>query len=563
MTYERFRLTSRALHLTFGKDEAVMRGDAKLSPCPCPDPPVSLRIAGARATRSGDLVLRWPRIYLGPVPVFALPWLWLRPPDRPGLLPPTITLRGADGLLLGAGARLPWKGSDDRVRSLELRAAGYLQGGVELDARLDTPTSTGRLTWDRLRRDRFVLDAHGFVQTDSRGTLAWDVDAIRGARGLVATPSLAAAARPFDVGAAEASFLLDPGRGAGAIVGTGLTARARRGEGTIVWGPTIFAAIGGAAGAHADWEASGMFAMLAGGSELHATPYARGALAVEGAPWLGPVATRLRVGSRARIAGEGSVSAWDAVAEAGAEARLPFERAFAGRDAEAPLVHRVEPVIEARAAVSASRGALFRSLRPDFGPLLGLAAVGVSSTLGQAYGGTLAGDARIGLLATALGTSSLGWMSLEGALGVFSARAEVLASDGESAGIGAAAELRVGSARGPSAELSVAGGSSGGGALARSITGGGLFAGDALGIVAESGVTAGTGLTTPLSRSLGLRARADADARTRKLVGIQGSLMYLHIDGCVSLELGASYRAGRQGVTAFLAVDLIPPLPPR
>ncbi|MRG91612.1 hypothetical protein [Polyangium spumosum] len=570
MTYDRYRITSGKLGITLGPSAVEIRGTAKLSPCPCEDPPVSLEVSGARATGQGEIELRWPRLYVGPVPVFVLPWLLVRPADRVGLLPPRFAMRGADGALLGAGARLPWRGADGKLRAVELFASGYLQGGVELGARIEGPTMTGRFTWDRLRQDRFVADTHGFVRTDARPDvrIAWDLDAIRGARGLVATPALAAAAQPFDVGAAEVTMAVSPGRGVGAILGTGFTARARRGEGPIVWGPTAFVGASGAAGRRGSWEANTSLMMLSGQTS---TPYARAEAGIELAPRFGPISTRARIGARARIAGpEGApMASWDAVAEARAEAFVSLERSFGGPGDEAPLVHRVTPRLEARGAIAQGAGAFFRSIRPELGPALGLAAIGASSSLGRAFGSSLEAQVKGGFVVTNTGASAVGWASVEGTSGLVSARIEAIASKGSvdlpsegGDGVSGLAEVGVGLADGTTVLVDVYGRAGGTGALARPL-GGGLLLGDTIGLVAERELLLGLGGSRPLFGGVTGRLRADADLSTRALVGLGGALSYRHPDGCVALEVGASRRAGRGGTDIWVSVDLVPPLPAR
>ncbi|MDI1483242.1 hypothetical protein [Polyangium sp. y55x31] len=569
MTYDRFRITGHKLAITLGPNAVEMRGTAKLLHCPCKDPPVALEISGARATGQGEIELRWPRLYVGAIPVFILPWLLVRPADRVGLLPPRFAMRGDDGALLGAGARLPWRGTDGRLRAVELYASGYVQGGVELGARIDGPTMTGRFTWDRLRQDRFVADSHGFVRTDARPDvrIAWDLDAIRGARGLVATPSLTAAAQPFDVGAAGVTMQVSSGRGVGAILGTGLQARAQRGEGPIVWGPTAFAGASGAVGRRGSWEANAALAMLSGQTN---TPYARAEAGIEVTPRLGPLFTRARLGTRARFAGpEGAPMSWDAVAEARGEAFVSFERSFGGAKDAAPLVHRITPRLEARGAVTEGAGAFFQAIRPDLGPVLGLAALGVSSSLGRAFGSSLEAEIKGGFVATNTGLRAVGWASAEGTSGIVSARVEAIASKGsvespEEAGDGvsALAELRLNLEDKTTVLVDVYGRAAGTGAIARSL-GGGLLLGDTIGIVAERGLLLGLGYTRPLFASVTGRIRADTDFGTRALVGFGGALAYRHPDGCVAFEVGGSRRAGRPGTDVWVLVDLVPPLPPR
>ena len=569
VTYDRFRLTSQKLAITLGPSAVEMRGTAKLTHCPCKDSPVSLEVSGARATGQGEIELRWPRLYFGSLPIFVLPWLLVRPADRVGLLPPRFAMRGDDGALLGAGARFPWRGADGRLRAVELFASGYVQGGVELGARIEGPTMTGRFTWDRLRQDRFVADTHGFVRTDARPDvrIAWDLDVIRGARGLVATPSLTTAAQPFDVGTAGVTMQVSPGRGVGVILGTGLVARARRGEGPIVWGPTAFAGASGAVGRRGSWEANAALVMLSGQTN---TPYARAEAGIEVAPRLGPVFTRARLGTRARFAGpEGAPVAWDGVAEARAEAFVTLEQSFGGAKDAAPLVHRLSPRLEARGAVAQGAGAFFQAIRPDLGPALGLAAIGVSSSLGRAFGCSLEAEVKGGLVATTTGTSAVGWASAEGTSGPVSARVEAIASKGSVAlpdeagdGISALAELRVGFEDKTTVLLDVYGRAAGKGALARSL-GDGFLLGDTIGLVAPRGLLLGLGYSRPLFGGITGNIRADTDLWTRAIVGFGGALSYRHPDGCLALEVGGSRRAGRPGTDIWVSVDLVPPLPAR
>jgi len=570
LSYDRYRLTSDALSLRRDDKTGVidLSGSARLALCPCDDPPVSIGVSAARLDADRDLFLRWPRLYVGPVPVFVLPWLWLRPADRPGLLPPFAALRGADGFLIGAGARLPWRGDDAKLRAIELRAAGYVKGGVEVSARLDAPTATGKIVWDHLREDRFVATSHGSLRSDARSSVvvAWDLDVLRGARGLRATPSLAEASSPFDVGAAEISVSSDL-RGARVSLGTGVALRAPRALGNFLGGPIFFTSIGGSAGSSGAWRTSLGFAMLGG------APLGRVDASVEGTPLSGPLAVRTRLSSRARLAAlpEEKAASGDVVAEARVEASVPLVRVFSSSTTEAPIVHRVAPTLEIRAAAAREVGKFFSKMRPPLGPVVGLAALGATSSLGRAYAPSLDADARVGFLLSPRGALLLGWMSVEGAHDLFRARAEASASKAVTetssslaSGLEAMAELGLGRSGGASVSLDAYGRTSASsGFLSRSLDPSGFLLGDAIGLLRGPGLYLGGAASTPLSRPLRASARVDVDARAARVLGARGSIGYLHPNGCLALELGLGARVGRPGVDAWLAVDLVPPLASR
>jgi hypothetical protein len=76
--------------------------------------------------------------------LLVLPWFWLRAPSRPGLLPPTVAWRGADGLLLGGGVHLPWRGpsidGEPSVNSLGKVQFQLKDGPTSLLAACSSPT---------------------------------------------------------------------------------------------------------------------------------------------------------------------------------------------------------------------------------------------------------------------------------------------------------------------------------------------------------------------------------------------------------------------------------------
>jgi len=205
VTYERFRLTSPSLSLHRSGRGIEVTGPGEVVFCPCPNPPVSIGFAGGVVAPPADLILEKPTLRVAGWTVFALPWFWMRAPTRPGILPPNIAYRGADGLLIGEGVHLPWKDGDD-YDQLDITAAGYVKGGFELVTRFWTPRSTNRIRWDHLHGDHLAVTAQGSYPLAETGAVAWDIDAIRGARARSAALTLDEAARGYDRAGGQTIF---------------------------------------------------------------------------------------------------------------------------------------------------------------------------------------------------------------------------------------------------------------------------------------------------------------------------------------------------------------------
>src|SRR5262249_39094288 len=158
-------------------------------------------------------------------PTLWLPWMWVRPPDKVALLPPSLAWRADAGLVAGAGVHLPWQG-----RALDVTGAGYTRGGFEVGARLRTASSDQRVLWDEIVRapsgapsgTRVELVGSGDMpaRSPTLAALAWHIDAVRGERGRAGTIDLGSAAKPFDAGAALVSVRTS--REGGALLGAGV-----------------------------------------------------------------------------------------------------------------------------------------------------------------------------------------------------------------------------------------------------------------------------------------------------------------------------------------------------
>lgn len=581
VTYGRHRLTGEDLRLTLPPEGgARLEGSGRVALCPCPEPPVAFAFEGARLDPGGDLSVRWPRVEVGGVPVLALPWLWIRPPEHVGLLPPILAWRGDDGLLLGGGVHLPWRGRDDARSSLDVTAAGYAKGGVELGLRAETAGSTAHAVWDHLGADRVLVDARGAVSDAGRGpgdaglSLGWDLDAIRGARARSGTIELEPAARPFDAAAAGGSVLGALGDGATALAGAGVFARARRGVGPVAVAPTASAALAGSLGRSGAWDALASGFVAAGGATGDAAlPVARAELGAELDPRAGPFALRVETREQARFAGRASslepanappgpigATSSDAVASGRATLGLPLVRAFGGAPGEAPLVHRVEPVVEVRGALAESRGAYFVPLARPIAPASFTADAGVTTSLG-AFGGSAGSlDVRGGVLGEGASPIPVAHARLAIATSIAATSAEVAAAGADATGIALVGRGRLGRLSGARLLVDVAAQRGAGGREARAIAAGSAAAlpGDELAYFSMAGVWGGAGAVVPITRAVVASVRGDADLGAPALLAVGGELAYRHPCGCFGIAAAGAHREGRGGVDAWLTVDLAP-----
>ncbi|MGH7280239.1 MAG: hypothetical protein ACRELY_01845, partial [Polyangiaceae bacterium] len=184
-------------------------GKGRLAFCPCLGTPLTLGFTGAIVAPPGDLILRSPTLDIYGVPVFWAPYFWVRSSARIGLLPPDITYRGKDGVFLGDGIHVPWRFGDWR-NGLNLRAGAYTTGGSAFSGELITDASTTSVTWDHKDGDGVGIDARGAMESRSGAALTtsttWDVDVLRGGRGVVATTDVDAASRVIDRASGDVAF---------------------------------------------------------------------------------------------------------------------------------------------------------------------------------------------------------------------------------------------------------------------------------------------------------------------------------------------------------------------
>ena len=171
-----FHLTSDELRLWRVPIGVALDGGGKVAFCPCFGSPLAVRFRAATIAPPHDLVLRDPVLEVFGVPLAWAPVMWLRSAGRVGILAPDIQWRGADGLFLGEGVHIPWRGGD-LIRGLDLRAGGYVDGGAAVRGTLRTAISETYAGWDFLRGDAGVtIAAHGATAIADGGRpegLAW------------------------------------------------------------------------------------------------------------------------------------------------------------------------------------------------------------------------------------------------------------------------------------------------------------------------------------------------------------------------------------------------------
>lgn len=613
-----FHLRSQHIRLSRTKYGIEVDGKGRLAFCPCLGTPLTVEFEKAIVAPPGDLILKSPTLEFYGVPFFHLPWFWLRGEDKLGVLPPDLAYRGQDGVFVGGGVHIPWK-NGSRRHVLDLRGGAYVLRGFATDLRLQGPASTTKIRYDRLPGatspllpvpnesadasgdDGLLVDARGAIRDDVVAT-SWDVDLLRGRRGVTATTDLDTAAKPWDRASAEASARTGP-----LVVATGARVVSRRGGGLVdveAGGPVALARIGGAIGGHVTYDVTAEGgAYRLGGSASPAvtrdetvgfvTPRSSletladgeratlGFVRAEG----GAAASSTFGPLRATVAGRGAVAAasegrrdgTDRAAAARVVLGVPLARRFDTMPAPGaaaseridgePLVHVLEPY--AAASILDVRGSGLLGALPGrvAVPVRGTAPItdaGLVSTFGRwgkkqaleirlgggaAYGGSLAGADVRPLVRGRLG-ASLPW------LGATADTAHVLTDGDDPAspkGSVFVTRLRLGAESGPRLLTTFATRDGIDPVLARAL--GDLGFEPTAGFVAREGVTGGTTLVLPWSRTVTTTLGGDADAKEQEIVGARVGLELRDRCGCITLRSYGSHRLGRNGVDVWLALD--------
>jgi len=554
-----FHLESDALTLKRVRVGVEIDGKGTLEFCPCLGTPLAIRFDGATLSPPHDVVLHDPVLEVFGVPIAWAPVFWLRSPGRFGLLTPDLEWRGADGFFAGGGVHMPWQ-PGDLTRGIDLRAGGYVDGGAAVDAAVRTTTTTTRVRWDRLRgEDGLTLEARGatgIAGEDRVDSVSWDVNGLRGARAVMATTDVDAAARPFDRAQAQAQWMPS-----GWTIASGVrTVALRGGELTDLGsgGPVVVARRADALGQAGAFDATLEGGQVAGAG-LGATSFGRAEGGALLATRIGPAGASLALRGLGDVANDGTRSGFDGASQARAALSLPLFRGFASRDDGDPWIHTTEPRVEvAGIATQVSDVLVAPPGRGTAAPAGGawVAAAGWSNAIGR-WGSRAAAEADIvgGVVGSDEGTfpalrARLATGGTWAALRVDFARLVGSTSDGGAFVAGG----RIGPGSGLHLAAHVAERDGVDPLIARALVDAPLE--PASGFLAGPGWTGGARLAVPIGSRITTRGGADVDFDARELVAAAFSLELHDPCNCVVVRATASHRIGRGGVDAWLAVDL-------
>jgi len=539
---QRYRLKSQHLKLRRGPRGVEADGSADVAFCTCDAPPVQLRVAHATLAPPTDALFVSPRLEVFGVPVFWLPGLWLRAPTRMGLTFPRLSYRGEDGFFAGGGVYVPLSVADGRVtKSLTLGAGAYLVKGARLEAELDTEASTTRVAWDHLQQTALELDAHGSAAL-SEATLAFRVDALRGARAAKVSSSLEVSARRTDRARISVSHVDR------LALGFGVRADAPR-SGALgdlgAAGPELYLGAASGLGDSVSYDVFGLARSSAvSGNHSQTELIQRGTLSAKLRP--GPLGIDLTAAQSGTLLVDEYRTR--GLLRGGLQARvgLPLRRDFGS------LAHFLEPLLVARALLDAApRGSQANEQRTL------LAAGGLDTSLGQrSTRQALALELRAGALSSGDRRQGVG-LARASADTRFVGLAQSFALLGQSPATVSLSRLRLGETNGLHLLLRADGASAGSPALARTLFDESWFD-PARPFLDRNGWSAGSELSVPWSRAFSTSASIDYDLTGRELLAVWGGFGYRHPCGCLAVASFAGHRVGRGGFDAWLGFDLAP-----
>jgi hypothetical protein len=548
VTVGRYRLGGDRVRLKRGPRGIGVEGGGDIAFCSCDEPPVTLGYSSVTIAPPSDVLIKHAVLRAYGVPLFWLPYLWLRSPDRLSVIFPSVEWRGDDGLLVGSGLHVPFDSNQGRpaARSLDVGAFGYIDGGARVEARLFTPQSTSFVRWDYRDSTALSVDAHAAAVGQTSATWAYDADASLGPRGRTALSSLEAAARRYDharIAVASAGK---------SLFAFGAAADAERGawlSDPLNLGPFALFSTGGSLGDASSYvlDVGAMSALRAGeGRRDNAEIRGLQRGSFESALSVGPALARLGAFEQGELlsAPAGAVSRLRA--GAGVALSLPLLRRFA------TVSHLVAPELLGRfeRQYSDGNGDSRISTTAGITSALGTIARGAAARLRLAAGwaGALHDDTLEPVTEASLGADArLLGMRVSGVAQPRARTAE------------ATARLRLGARSGTTLTSY---------AEARTRRGPSVTAANAQGDVLPSfhengaydreGLTTGAELTLALGKVLQVGAGVDIDAVSQDLLAVRSFARYRHACGCVALGAFGSERRGRGGFDAGLALDLMP-----
>ena len=551
VTVGRYRLGGDRVRLKRGPRGIGVEGGGDIAFCSCDDPPVTLGYSSVTIAPPSDVLIQHAVLRAGGVPLFWLPYLWLRSPDRVGLIFPSAEWRGDDGLLLGSGVHVPFDSNQGRpaLRALDVSGFGYTKGGARVEARLLTPQSSSQIRWDYRDGTALGVDAHAAVSGQAAAIWAYDADASLGERGRTALSSLEAAARRYDHARLGVASTGD------ALFGFGVAADAMRGAwltDPLSVGPFALFSTGGALGDRTSYGLDlGAVSSLRAGERRSDNAETRGLErgSIESSATAGPALFRAGAFEQAELLSDPAQAVSKLRAGAGLSLSLPLVRRF-GRFGE--VRHLVAPEL---------LGRVERQYWDGVGENRLLTTAGITTALGN---GPRGGAGRLRLAAGFGGRPTqlepLTQAGLSSDTRLFGVR---LTGVGEprSRAAEAIARLRLG-ARGGTALTGYAEART---RRAPATAPAPAFdSGDVLptfqdfGLYDREGLTTGADLSLALTSFLMVGGGADADPIDSELLAVRSFVRYRHACGCVALGAFGSARQGRGGFDAGLSLDLMP-----
>jgi hypothetical protein len=541
---ERFRLSGDRLALRRSPRGVHVDGSGVLGLCPCKNPPIAFGMRAADLAPPSDVLLASATLRVFGVPVFWWPYLWLRSPNRAGVLPPFVTYRGEEGLLLGSGVHVPL--GDVGTEALDVSAGAYVRKGARVEARLKRPGAYLEMAFDQFHGSALDVRSNAASAGESGAFGALRLDWLAGARGQRSVSSLERAILPSD------RFRAAVGRVGNGVFGLTLSADAQRsallGEFGAV-GPGVTAAIGGALSRRARYavvastesfhQSSGDAFIARFGSELHTSAL------------LGPLVSSVSVRDRVLYASSATRAARELFHESRARLSLPLARRYR------ELLHTLKPFAEAALQAGSravSREDPWQTVMAPSGTRFWLLG-GLSSALGTPFGRDVGVDVVGGVAAERAESAA-----------VFGARARADASwvrmsvDTRALPDDHAADalLRAELGRFDSVRLGVRVEGMRGD-VRRAI---GIFSDDFLLPVAarldRSGWSSGAELEVPWGDRVSSGVGTSVDLSHSVWLATWGQVRYRHPCRCMSLALFGSRRTGRRGVDIGLNLELIP-----
>ena len=436
------------------------------------------------------------------------------------------------------------------------RAAG-IRGGVWTDAVLSTAATRTRVSWDHLRGDDgLTLDLRGspILADETRASVAWRVDALRGTRAVRVATDLDAAARPFDRADAEGAF-----RSAGWTLRVGkVRAVAARGGDPLqlgASGPAVAVRGSDALFGVGSYDAAlvaGQFAGRARGATNFAAVDGGGRMTSK----YGPLGVDLALRTNGRFVIDAREFGTGGAAHLRASTWLPLERAYATADTGDPWVHLTAPRVEAAAIAVQSEGDVPSSLpngtrwiaAAGWANAIGRRATRASGEL-EAVGGVVGDNRRAAPVLRVRASADNPWVGLGADL------ARVVGPAGERGG-SLVGHARLGSPLALCFEARVAERDGADPRLARLLIDPTVEPFEHF--LASPGWTGGGRVGIPIGSRVTARAGADADAASHRIIATSGALE-VH-DPCNCVTVAQAERIGSVGTGSTFGLPSICPL---